>query len=935
MIVAGIVRRSRALQIGAALAALALVLPAAAQAHAFLIRSDPAAGARLERAPAELTLFFSEPFVSSSERVMIRRADGRAVALAAPEARDAVVRQRLPQDLRGVIVVSWRVLADDGHISIGEFAFAVGSTAVLPAVTSSTAPTSGTQVVASWLFFIGLALALGGLASERLVWRPVARVRGAPVSVGLVLAACGAFAQLALVAGNRHGDGLVDGLRPSALVDAAGTRPGLLSIVTLGSIAVAFLAVAAHRRSWALAPLAAAVVATALRGHAGTSGKPWAVAADAVHLAGAALWLGALAHLVLVIARSPDHLGAVGDGARRYSRLALPTVLAILASGVVSAFVELRHLGDLVHTSYGQTLIAKTVLVFAALAIAGSTRLRALRGNPVVRLPLLRRLIGSEATALLGVLIAVSLLVNLAPPRSSEAASAAAALGPPPLSGPSIRLAALAGQLVVGLAAGEHELQFTVLPPGDALAKDSKLSADAVRPGKPDTDLLPRSCGEGCFTIRFALPPGTTRIRADVSAAGWQGGQVEFRVPWPLPGEDPALLRRVVDAMRRVPVLDLSERVSSGPSSAAAPASYRMSGKAYLATETFGGGAVDVRPVARSGDLTELAFAVPGSSVWYRLWVDAAFRIRREQIVDPGHLITRTFSYPRTPRPASAPASRNVKPDAGPFITAREDDDLAVGLAAKPDGHHIALTFTVIGPDGKGTNGLGIEARVVGSTAASLPVSANACGAGCYRARPSFAGAPQAVLATLRRLGRAPTVLRFPLPAAWPPVSATAIARRATRVFRQLRSVVYDERLASSARNVVNTVWTLEAPGNSSYAIRDGSDAIIIGAHRWDRDPGKPWQETPFDPLGIRQPAPFWGTAPKQASLLGSSTLGGHAVWIVTFLQPSLPAWFTLWVDKATYRPLELRMVAQAHFMHHVYRDFNKAAPLRPPAKAR
>ena len=928
MIVAGICRRSHMLRIGVALAALALVLPAAAQAHAFLIRSDPTAGARLERTPTDLTLFFSEPFVRSSERVTIRRADGRQVALAAPKARGAVIQQRLPQDLRGVFVVSWRVLADDGHISLGEFAFAFGSTAVLPAVTSSTAQTSGTQVVASWLFFLGLALALGGLASERLVWRHVIQVRGAPAAVGLAVAATGTFAQLALVAGNRRGSGLVDGLRPSTLAGAVGTRPGVLSIVTLSAIALAVLAIAVRRRSWALAPLAGAVVATALRGHAGTSGKPWAVAADAVHLAGAALWLGALAHLVLVVASSPDRLGTLGGGVRRYARLALPTVLVILASGAVGAFAELRHLGDLVHTSYGQTLIAKTVLVASALALAGSARHWAWRGNPGVRLPLLRRLTAGEATALLGVLVAVSLLVNLAPPRN-EAASAAAELGPPPLSGPSIRLAALAGQLVVGLTAGEHELQFTVLPPGDAPAKDVKLSADAVRPGKPNADLYPRSCGEGCFTIRVTLPPGTTRIRANVSARDWRGGEVEFKVPWPLPAEDPALLRRVVQAMRQVPVLDLSERVSSGPSSAATPASYRMSGKAYLATETFGGGAADVRAIGHQNDLTELAFALPGSNLWYRLWVDTALRIHREQIVAPGHLITRTFSYPRTPRPT--PTSQDVKPEAGPFVTAREDDDLAVGLAAEPDGHRIAFTFTVIGPDGKGVNGLGIEARVVASARTSEPVSASPCGAGCYRARTDLAGTPRAALVTLRRLGSPPAVLRFPLPTIWPPVSATAIARRATQVFRQLRSVVYDERLASSARNVVNSVWTLEAPGNFSYVFRGGSDAIIIGKHRWDRDPGKPWQETPFDPLGIRQPTPFWQTAPKQASLLGSSRVDGHAVWIVTFLQPGLPAWFTLSVDKTTYRPIELRMVAQAHFMHHLYRDFNQAPPIQPP----
>ena len=883
-----------------------------------------------EHAPAELTLFFSESFVGQSERVTIRRADGGAIPLDAPQTRGAVIHQPLPSGLRGVFIVSWRVLAVDGHISIGEFVFAVGSSAALPAVASSTPQTSGTQVIATWLLFLGLALAVGGLASERLVWRPPAQVRGAPVVFGLVLGAVGTLAQLALVAGNRSGGGLVEGLQPSRFLGAVGTRPGALNIVALSAIALALLAVVVRRRSWALAPLGVVVVAMALRGHAGTSGHSWAIGADIVHLAGAALWLGALAHLVLVVAGSHGRRGVLATGVRRYSRLALPTVLAILASGVVSAFAELRHLDDLIHSSYGETLIAKAILVAAALALAGSSRLWALRDNPGLRLPLLRRLSAAEATALAGVVVAVSLLVNLAPPRN-EPASAAAGLGPPPVVGPSIRLAGLAGQLVVGLVAGEQELQFSVVPPGEAPAKDVTLSVDAIRPGKPDADLFPRPCGEGCFTIRFALTPGTTTIKAAVSAAGWQGGQTEFQIPSPLPDEDPALLRQIIQAMRRVPQLDVLERVSSGPSSTAAPAGYRLSGKAYLATETFGGGAVDVRPIERTNHLTELVFALPGSNIWYRLWVDPTFRIRREQIVDPGHLITRTFSYPHTARRAVAPASRNVHPNAGPFVTAREDNDLAVGLAAKPDGRRVSLTFTVVGPDGKGVNGVEVEARLAGSAGTSRPVSANACGAGCYQARVPLAGVPRAALVTLRRLGLAATVLRFPLPDVWPPVSATVIARRATQAFRRLRSVVYDERLASSARNAVNTVWTLEAPGNFAYAIHGGSDAIIMGKRRWDRDPGKPWQETPYDPLGLRQPAPYWETAPNQASLLGSGKVGSRVVWIVTFLQPSSPAWFTLSIDKATYRPLELRMVAPAHFMHHLYRDFNKAPLLQPP----
>src|SRR5712691_11561759 len=111
---------------------VALAASASAGAHSFLIRSDPAAGTRLTKGPATLTLYFSEPFVRSSEQVSLRRVGGSNVELPAPTSESARVRQPLPKNLRGVFVVHWRVLSDDGHLSLGEFAFAVGSSAALP-----------------------------------------------------------------------------------------------------------------------------------------------------------------------------------------------------------------------------------------------------------------------------------------------------------------------------------------------------------------------------------------------------------------------------------------------------------------------------------------------------------------------------------------------------------------------------------------------------------------------------------------------------------------------------------------------------------------------------------------------------------------------------------------------------------------------------------
>jgi copper transport protein len=919
----------------------ALVLAGVAQAHAFLIRSDPETGARLAASPPRLTLYFSERFVGGSERVVIRRAGAGDVGLPAPQARGRVVTQSLPPQLKGVFVVHWRVLSDDGHISLGEFAFAVGSSAPLPELKATSAKTPPSEVVASWLFFVGLSLAFGGLVSERLLWagRKLA-ARHAPIIAGAVVAFLAAVAQLVLIAGARAGGGFAAGLRPTTLESALGTRPGTLTVVVIAALATAAaLAVWERTRLLALPTLLFVIVATALRGHSGTSGHAWAVAADAIHLAAVALWLGALAHLVIVVAarRAEGALATLAAGARRYAGLALVTTLIVVASGVGTALAEFGNLGELTSTGYGRTLLVKAGLVAVALGIALTARLRALPANPTLRLPLLRLLTRLEATTLAAVLVAAALLVNLAPPRSSTASAAAVApvLGPPPLEGPAVRLADLAGQLVVGMAASERELQFTIIAPGQAGAAVAKLRAEAEPAQGKSVDLYPRPCGEGCFVIRYRLT-GETTITAAASVPGWTGGKVQFTVPWPLKPPADAALRRVARTMKGVPRLLLTESVTSGPGSGGRPVGYTLRGKAFMATELYGGGAVDVREISRGDGLTQLAFALPGSNIWYRIWFDARDRLRREMIISPGHLIRRSFRYgaktataaPPSPTPSpSSPTGGVPAPPVGSVVFGREDGDLAVGLALRSRGGGLELQATVLGPDGGGLSGLDVSYRV-DTRGGTTTATARACGSGCYRAGVAATGRPERVLVRLGGGGRAASTVAFDLPRRWPPADAGALLRRATRVFRSLRTLVINERLASSPTNALFTTYQLAAPDRLTYRIKGGAEAIVIGSRRWDREPGGPWRESAQSPL--RQPTPAW-SAPTNAHLIGSREVGGRQAWLISFYDTRIPAFFTIAVDKATKRTLELRMTAAAHFMHHRYSRFNVPLRITPP----
>ncbi|HET8742870.1 MAG TPA: hypothetical protein VFM41_09630, partial [Gaiella sp.] len=559
--------------------------------------------------------------------------------------------------------------------------------------------------------------------------------------------------------------------------------------------------------------------------------------------------------------------------------------------------------------------------------LALGSRLFALRGNPGIELPLLRRLTLGELAAVVAVLAAAGLLVNLAPPRTT-AAGTASGVAPASASGPALRLAGFAGRVAVALAVTRQDLEFLVLPPGGRSPTGFELTAEAERPGGMGTTLYPRSCGEGCFAIRYRLRPGTTTIAATVASPSSPAATVRFAVPGPLTAARPELLRRMKVALRNERSVTVVERLSAGSSTQSTTSTFHLTGPGLLAADPLVS-PVDVRVLGREHGLTQLSFATEDGTAWYRAWIDGRDRLRRERIVRPGLLGERTVSYGATVSDVTGPgpvATRSIP--IGPFVLGREAGDLALGLAARPAGSgRLAVTTTVLGQDGNAATGLDLRVRLRSrsvSTAHAAP-----CGAGCYAATLAVTGRPRAADVTIRRLGRVPSTVRFPFPSRWPPPSATRIAARATRVFARLRSLTIDERLGSNATNVQHTIWRLQAPNRLSYSIEGGEQAIVVGDRRWDRSPGANWLESPQQP--VKQPAPTWGAAPAEAALLGPGSVRGRPVWRISFVDRSVPAWYTISVDRQTGRTLGLEMTAAAHFMHHVYSGFDAAPGIAPP----
>jgi copper transport protein len=413
-----------------AVALVALALPAAASAHATLIRTEPAYGKRMERSPSLVRLHFDQSVDVLPNAIHVYDAKGRLLSgrtRASADKRTIVASvSRLP---RGGYTVRWRAVSADGHVVSGVFTFGVRMRAP-PATEAFGAggPTTAEHLV-RWLYFIALALLAGGLGFRLLiVRRPLGEagqrrfyqllgvgVIGA-LEVGIVAFLLRAEDALQLPFVNfLYGD----------LSPLAKTRFGYAFVaMTLGYALVAALVFLAwlSDREWLLWPAFLLALGFAsglsLSGHSAADAGSSSVSelADWLHLSAAALWVGGLVQLAFVI--WPLEPGLRRQAFLRFSRLATVLIVVLLGAGTYLSVLRLPHLADLWNESYGQVLLVKLGLVSLALAWGGAhhflVRPKLERGAPLfASLP--RSLMGESAVGM-AILLAAAVLVDSKPP---------------------------------------------------------------------------------------------------------------------------------------------------------------------------------------------------------------------------------------------------------------------------------------------------------------------------------------------------------------------------------------------------------------------------------------------------------------------------------------------------------------------------------------
>jgi len=585
---------------------VALVAPAAAAAHAAFLGSLPGPGQRVETAPGQVVLRFTEPLNARLTTVVLDGPGGRVNASLAVTG--SVLTVTPASELGdGAWVARWRTVStEDGHPLEGRFSFGVRAN---PSLTGSVVESSPLRS-GGWLriaFRALLYVALLGFAGALLLRALLPDRDGRPWLASAALDRVMGPDRVEAVA-RRHAS--VTGDLGVLAVSSALTVAGVDALVASGRVSIGALAdyllagpagiarlatvvlvgaaaaLAAARPRAAAGAVALAVGAVALSGHAGSAQpRVAAIVNDWAHLLAGAVWLGGIALLVYAwrpVLRERSVRAAVAERVLPvFGRVALPAFVIVIVTGTVSALIELGTPAALWQTAYGRVLAVKVALVTL---IAAASYMHALRLRPRMLAAVADgeltqrrhwRLLRAQAPLGGAVIAAAAVLVSFPlPPRQAEDAAVAATgvvCDPCPLPAPR------AGELAVAAQAGRGVLAAWIrrTPAGlEGELRQTELS------GKPsDAPLrLPGSgrlaaCGRGCE--RFRAPAAAVLVVERRDAGVWRRAVLPAR--WDPRGgpRARALLERTQRVMRALRFVRERERVTSGPGTLATT-TYRL-----------------------------------------------------------------------------------------------------------------------------------------------------------------------------------------------------------------------------------------------------------------------------------------------------------------------------------------------------------------------
>jgi copper transport protein len=466
----------------AALAAVAIAVvlcslaaPPRASAHAYLVKTVPAASGVLDVPPRTVQLTYDEAVEPRFAIISVTDAAGKQQTIgpvtrspANPDTLMVPLRPHLPQ---GWYLIYWRAISVDGHPVQGAFTYAVGPNPgpapqfPIPSIAGSA--TSLNLLIARWVMFLSVMSAIGLFVFRVLIARPAHR-RAPGTSLRAVSIAFVIASVVGLLAIPVYLDfaTAIDSLR--SVFDVGALVP-LFRVTAFGRgyvdmiVCFALFCLAAwitlwldqpgreHRSIAELVSITGALLAAAsvllipgTAGHAAqTSPRGISVVLDWLHLITGSVWLGGLIGLLVLWASlsAAARVPGLSVVVPRFSNVAFVSVLLLLGTGTWATINHMPALDALWLTGYGVAILVKIGLLISAMALGAFNLLRtkprliAAREHPELGEPaagLLRRTISGEALLITCAVFAAAVLSSLAPPPPAFALqnSALANVGP-------------------------------------------------------------------------------------------------------------------------------------------------------------------------------------------------------------------------------------------------------------------------------------------------------------------------------------------------------------------------------------------------------------------------------------------------------------------------------------------------------------------------
>ena len=458
------------------MAALGSILcPAGAFAHATLEGAVPAAGATVKVAPRLVTLSFSEAVEGNFGSLSVYDPAGKRIDTGEPyhpAGQGTKLAVRLGSAAsKGTSTVTFRVVSADSHVIAGGYTFSVGypsapSATVAQLSQQMEAPTSTRLLMgaARAAQFGAITIALGSVLFLLLVWQRIGGQAGAQLQefdpalrrrVAILIRAGAAVGAVASIAGVLAQGAIAAGLDPAAALsaqtvgDTLATRFGeVWSLGFLAWVAIGLGAglLARGQRTGALLTLPLGFVAAlpALSGHAAARANPGIESIlNVLHVSAVSAWLGGVVVLlsaVLPLAAGPHGVARiVGDVMRRFSTVALCSVVAVLATGVAQTALTLDSPSQLLATSYGRAVLIKVAGVLLLIGLGAAHRRFVLAQLLISKSAeaassLARKLLLAETGLFSAVLIATAALASFSPNAGASAGPVARQIEAGPIS---------------------------------------------------------------------------------------------------------------------------------------------------------------------------------------------------------------------------------------------------------------------------------------------------------------------------------------------------------------------------------------------------------------------------------------------------------------------------------------------------------------------